>query len=378
MKGFSQPHSIIQTKIVKESGPQEPRLPLYWLVKALLHKGKDRELASEMFFQYKFVDIDQSRFPDCEPLANPSSLVSTTHTPKTTTTIDWRHEICHFLHLDPNKTDEEVFQELQKASAKMIEAERVKQNSATHQGPLRPQVIHRVRCAASTENGMYLEQPWTVHAGQGRFHLRGSEQVRSLELYLERNKDVTFLVIRDYVCCEEKSHLATRTRLEKEIDSQPVSMPVEEHIEIVSDDLQSRLARLSDVLHLNLVEDEQEMGSGYDEEDASSDYNRRDNPDACYPYLWFYHHRFTILEAIERLEEVDQEHLNLYFGYIENRMSDEWAAVNKLVSKGEITSEYLGYIYVSILTKFVILVSHYRRFQETSYSGHPKAALHLK
>lgn len=221
---------------------------------------------------------------------------------------------------------------------------------------------------------MYLEEPWTVHAGRHRSHLRGGQQVSNMELFLERNKDVTFLVLRYYVCCAEKSHLnpATRTRFGKDIDTRPVSMLVEEHIDIVSKDLQSRLAKVADVVLQGIPhpkfgraeEDEEEGSDDYDDEYESGEYNGRDDPDIYYPYLWFYHRRPDISETIESLEETDQGHLNLFCGYIQHRMSEEWNAVDNLLLKGEITAEYLRYIYVSLMRKLIVLVSYSRRSQE--------------
>lgn len=251
----------------------------------------------------------------------------------------------------------------------------MKHHSVAQQGPPRYQVIHRVHCEVTKERVMYLEEPWTVHAGRYRFHLRGSQQVSNMELYLERNKDVTFLVLRDYVCCAEKSysHHATRSRLGKDVDSRPASMLVEEHIDIVSNDLESRLANLADVVFQGIPhpkfgrveEDEEEAGNDYDDEYESGDYNGKENPDIYYPYLWFYHRRPNISTTIERLEEIDQGHLNLFCGYIQHRMSEEWNAVDKLLSKREITAEFLRYIYVSLIRKPLALVSNCCRSRET-------------
>lgn len=249
------------------------------------------------------------------------------------------------------------------ASAKMKEAERAKHQSTIQQGPPRFQVIHRVFCAGTEERVMYLEQPWTVNAGRGRSHLRGGQQVANMGLYLERNKDVCFLVLREYQCCGEKSNPTHRHRHGKETEIGPASLLVSERIDIVSDDLNYRLARLSDVALQGIPhpafsrdeDDEDEIVDGGDYE--SIDYGSKDNSDVHYPYLWFYHRRPKISEAIDRLEEIDQEHLNVFCGYIRNRMSDEWAAVDNLISKGEITAEHTRYIYVSLLTRLVGLSS---------------------
>lgn len=309
---------------------------------------------------------------------DPSHLARTGHTPKTTIMIDWRHEICDFLQLDPTASDKEVFDELQMASAKLKEAERVKNQSAIQQGPLRCQVIHRVTCANNGERVMYLEEPWTVHVGPYRSHLRGGQQVGNMELYLERNKDVSFLVLRDYVCCAEKSHPSTRSRFGNDTDS----LLVGEQIEIVSEKLRSKLASLSNVVFQGIPhpkfgrveDDEDDMGDEYENESESSDNSDSTNSGIYYPYLWFYHRRRKIVEAIKHLEEIHQEHLKVFCEYIHNRMAGEWDDVDNLILNGEITAEYIKYIYVSLLNRLFAIAADRYRSQETLSSRHPKAA----
>lgn len=263
------------------------------------------------------------------------------------------------------------------------------QETATHQITPRHQVIHRVHCAADGEQVIYLEEPWVVHAGPSRSHLRGSQQVNNMQLYLERNKDVSFLVLREYTCCRGKTHAATRPRSGKE----SATMLVSEHINIVSKALQSRLASLSDVVfegipHPKFGRDgddddgDDEDGDDIDDDTESvsscgtvdSEFSGSDHTDVHYPYLWFYHRRSKISEAIENLEGTDQEYLNVFCDYIKNRMSDEWAAVDKLTSDGNITAEYLRYIFVSFLTKYIVPVSYCRRSRDRLSFGRLKLA----
>lgn len=330
---------------------------------------------SWVFARNELLGIDLCRRLDHKPPSDPSHSAPTTYMLKTTTMIDWRYEICHFLQLNPNASDTELLHELQTASAKMKEVERMVQETATHHITPRHQVIHRVHCTAGEEQVLYLEEPWVVHADPYRSHLRGSQQVSNMELYLERNKDVSFLVFRDYECCRKKFHL---TRSCSGTDT--TTMFVSEYIDIVSKELQSRLASLSEVvfkgiLHPNFgrVDDDDNTNSDSSSESVDIEFER-DNPDIIYPYLWFYHRRLGIPEAIQRLGEIDQEHLNVFCHYIQNRMSDDWAAVDKLISKGNITAEYLEYIFVGILTKHIVTVSYCHRSQETSFFWRPKLA----
>lgn len=295
------------------------------------------------------------------------------------TMIDWRLEICHFLQLDPTATDKEVFSELQAASTKIEEAQKIKQKSRTHQGPLRYQIVYHVFCHTSRVWAVYMKEPWTVHAGPSRSHLRGGQQVSNMQLYLERNKDVIFLVHRDYVCCRERYPPMDQSRPEKELDT----MLDREYIEIVSIDLESKMASLSKVVfqgiphprfkHDKSGEKEDAESDSYDDEVQYRGYKPRDDLDVSYPYLWFYHRRPDISEAIDGLEEIDREHLNVFCGYIRTRMSDEWATVDMLISKGEIIGKYVGYVYVSLLTRIFVQVSYCGRFQERLSSGRPMA-----
>lgn len=159
-------------------------------------------------------------------------------------------------------------------------------------------------------------------------------------------------------------------------------MLVQEQIEIVSDKLRSKLASLSNAVLQGIPhpkfgraeDDEDNIGNDYEDESESSDNSDSNTSGIYYPYLWFYHRRSKITEAIEYLEEIHQEHLNVFCGYIQDRMADEWAAVDHLISKGEITAEHIRYIYVSLLTRLVALAADRYRSQETLSSRHPKAA----
>lgn len=283
----------------------------------------------------------------------PSRVASSIYTPTMKTTIDWRLEICHFLRLDPIVSDGEVFHELQTASARMKEAERMEQNPTTDEDPLRCQVIHRVFCAAIGERTIYLDQPQRVHSGPHNSHLVGAKKISHVKLYLERHKNVIFLVHRDYTCCGQRTQPMNRSFPGKERDLVSEPVVLREQIKIVSNDLQSILGSLSDAVFRGIphpkfgqMDDEYDViGSESSDGYESSDCNVRDNSDVSYPYLWFYHRRDKIQET--PLEGTDEEHLSVFCEYIQTRMGREWDAVDKLISNNEIAAEYISYIYVS-------------------------------
>ncbi|KAK7731873.1 hypothetical protein SLS63_005170 [Diaporthe eres] len=98
-------------------------------------------------------------------------------------------------------------------------------------------------------------------------------------------------------------------------------MLVQEQIEIVSDKLRSKLASLSNAVLQGIphpkfgrVEDgEDDIGNDYDDESESGDSSDGNNSGIYYPYLWFYHRRRKIAEAIKYLEEIHQGHLNVFY-----------------------------------------------------------------
>lgn len=205
-----------------------------------------------------------------------------------------------------------------------------------------------------------------------------------MDLYLERNKDVSFLVLREYACCQTKSYSTERHRLESDTDTAPMTMLVEEHIDVVSHTLRSMLASLSHaalqgIPHPRFSHDRGDDSDGINESDNNfksryNYYNARKNLRVSYPYLWFYHRRQEIAEAIDHLEEAQRKHLSIFCRYIRDRMFEEWSDVDKLVAESQITAEYIQYIFVSIVTKLIVLVSHHGRSLGKLSFRHPKAA----
>src|SRR3569833_2877285 len=69
-------------------------------------------------------------------------------------------------------------------------------------GPPRSEVIYQINCQSHQgEGGLYLDPPWIVESGPALAHLRGSQAIDNLELHLERNKEITFIVYREFECC---------------------------------------------------------------------------------------------------------------------------------------------------------------------------------
>ncbi|TEA17108.1 hypothetical protein C8034_v000342 [Colletotrichum sidae] len=119
--------------------------------------------------------------------------------------VNWRSELCRLLQLSETATDENILDVIEEAEEKLRDAERRQYQSVADPGAPRSQVVYAIKCGSSVsppqDDTLYLDPPWVVQSGPSKAHLRGSGNIRNMELYLERNKSVSALVYREYQCC---------------------------------------------------------------------------------------------------------------------------------------------------------------------------------
>ncbi|QPC72221.1 hypothetical protein HYE68_002973 [Fusarium pseudograminearum] len=164
------------------------------------------------------------------------------------------------------------------------EAEQMKAKYEAGRGPPRYEIIHSVRCEQSrTEGRLYLDQPWVVETGPNDAHLRGSQPILNFELFLERNKEIVFVIYKDYRCCgkQHKSRSKAHTEPDGQVDAS--SLLTAEHISIISPDLSSAMEEFSDIA----------LGDFPHTDFRSGDEMR-------YPYIWWFHRRKNIDEALAK------------------------------------------------------------------------------
>ncbi|KAJ3579511.1 hypothetical protein NPX13_g1058 [Xylaria arbuscula] len=122
-------------------------------------------------------------------------------------TIDWREEICRFLNHSSDLTDVTILDELDTLSNELDALRRLNAQQVIEPEPPGYQIINRVICGVSHDDGLYLDVPWVVKSGSNQAHLRGSNKIQNFELHLERNKEVVFFVYREFECCRQGSSL---------------------------------------------------------------------------------------------------------------------------------------------------------------------------
>ncbi|KAM0414538.1 hypothetical protein ACHAPT_013618 [Fusarium lateritium] len=193
---------------------------------------------------------------------------------------------------------------------------------------LRFQTIHSVRCGSSRgEDRLYLGQPWVVESGPNNAHLRGSQAIDNFELYLERNKQIVFIVYKNYRCCGRSRSARSRSRPETDIEVDASTLLERERISIISSVLRSSLVHLANTALRGI---------------PHPDF--REDKDINHPYIWWFHRRTEIGEAMDKLRPVNAIHL--FHDYILDRMMDEWETVDKLLEKSKISAQYMDYLFV--------------------------------
>ncbi|KDN68602.1 putative ATPase [Colletotrichum sublineola] len=246
---------------------------------------------------------------------------------------DWRSELCRFLNLPNYTSDSEIFEALTEAEEKLEEAERLKYQYTADPGPPRSQVMHEIHCHRDQIRLIYQDEPWLVESGPYHAHLRGSRPVANLELYLERNKNISFLVFREYECCHRHTRRRHTIEAEESTATDASLFFSKEYIDLISPELRNALTVLSSKLTLGgnpnppLFEDERSVNISH-------------------PYLWWCHHRDEISTEKPRMDPMFQQHVDVVQAYIEDRLRPEWDVVDELTAKGKITVDLLRYLFV--------------------------------
>ncbi|KAI0855309.1 ATPase [Xylaria cubensis] len=244
-------------------------------------------------------------------------------------TIDWREEICRFLGRSSKLDDNEILDELDMVSTELVELRRISSKQLAPPKPPDYQVIYRVRCQQSNEDELYLDTPWVVNSGPSNAHLRGSNKIHNFELHVERNKEMTFLIFREFECC---GSISRDTNLTQGVgfDIQAKDLLVKEYVSNISNEFRLALTELcgsalSDTAHLDFMNEE------IDQID--------------HPYLWWFQARSSLEEVGAQISPDLRLHLDVFRCYLDKCLGDEWATVDRLLSSNHITAAYIHYLF---------------------------------
>ncbi|KHN96247.1 ATPase, AAA-type, core [Metarhizium album ARSEF 1941] len=289
-------------------------------------------LASSISYPNRPRHSDQGSDDDAELVHARDSRRRARHRPRRV--IDWRGEICHFLDLSSESTDEDVLHALETVSDRLQEAASSTSEQASRKPP-RFQVVNRIECRNLVgSNAMYLETPRLVESGPHGAHLTGSNEIRNLKAYLKQNKEVVSLVHRHFECCGKLSLERIHRHQRRAVAIEPSTLLTREYMEIISDGLRNALTQLSQVALQGVLHPKFEADGDEDEEMIP------------HPYLWWYHRRQEIETARRRLGHTARQMIELCHDYFQNRLQDVWSTVDGLLSRGSITAEYIEYLFL--------------------------------
>lgn len=250
-------------------------------------------------------------------------------------TIDWRAELCDLLNEDPNVTDSELIKAKESAIDTLKEAAILRSSASQTKGPPKYEVIHRICCHELRTENLFLDKPWVVESGRYGAHLRGSRAIPHLELHLERNKEITFIVYRNFECCGEAppKTLTYHGRVADSLESDASSFLKTEYMHIISEELSDGLqelaySALADIPHPR--------------------FDKPHDQEISYPYLWWFHRREEIESAIEKLSPTSQKHVSVLRDYVQRQLAKEWSIVDLLLEEGRMTAEYIRYLFVCL------------------------------
>jgi hypothetical protein len=246
-------------------------------------------------------------------------------------TVDWRHEICTFLDKPYDVLDNDLLHAFYEASDTLREIERLRKQASAQRGPPRFQMVHEIACHHSRgEQGVFLDPPTVVNYGPHDAHARSSRRIANMELFLERNKEITFLIYRRYECCGK---IPPDEKLLYKNDTDDMNLQAllnREYIDIISPELRKAMSHLGENL-----------------KDIPFPDLWGDGAVVNYPYDWWFHSVDQIQNVTSTMLPEFQKHISLFAHYLQESLGKEWEIVHQLLSRQKITTGFIHYLFVS-------------------------------
>jgi hypothetical protein len=234
--------------------------------------------------------------------------------------INWRAQLCRLIRAKPDISDQELSEAVEEIQKSWIPPSGV--SNILSQGILFCyKTLYRIQCKSSSTSSVSLDPPHFVNEDDRSSHLRGGRLIRDIDLHIQSQQGLSFLVFKEYTCCKggEKQQI---------IEKDPI--PSGEAVCPISGDFCAAFD--------SLIEKSKRRGI-YPKIRVQEDLYR--------PYPWLFHTRDFIKSKLNSLEEGLRVHLNLFLRYIESDIAREYEEVRRQLLKEEISSDYLEYLFVS-------------------------------
>ena len=195
------------------------------------------------------------------------------------------------------------------------------------QEPSKLQLLYRLTKNKTTTT--YFDHPeWAIGENRSRT-LQSTLPLANIPLYLQMNKDIAFIVFRDFDVHEIlKQRSNGGPRLETD-DNIPPVRHTSEGIYSVSKDLSVAIASILD--------------SRSEFSDLSKIFKTRSWIPA--PYLFIYHSRDSFDELVKPMSEKSKRQLSIFSNYINTEFKLEYEAADELLSRGRISMAYVKFLF---------------------------------
>lgn len=276
---------------------------------------------------------------DIEAVASaPSGIVPTTDMANGVDDHTIQTNLKHVLEgADPSKLDLQKLQEyieLLQARAKQFES------TQSRQTPSRYQIIYRIKRKELVQqpNGKsnwegrfssFFDHPELVRGQGSASRIHCNLPLTNFDLYLEKNKDITFIVYRNFDT--ESARIVAKSGTDDLSSDKAALLPqyTSETVRPVNRDFIEATTAL--------LKSQQEYAELLREFSASLELPA--------PYLFIYHSRRSLEKFQDSLPLNAKAQLSLFLNYVTEQYADEYAAADSLLSRNKISPEHLRYLF---------------------------------
>ncbi|KAM3089215.1 hypothetical protein ACMFMG_000820 [Clarireedia jacksonii] len=250
-------------------------------------------------------------------------------------------EICRIIDAPPNADNQVLLAMIQGLKERSQKYDSLSSTETKNFVALQYKILHRVKCYRDSRKpilGTYQSHPALMVNENRSYHLHGGQPLTNLELFIERQRGISFVVFKDYVCCTMErpvNRFCPRFRDPAKEDSEKLSSFVEnESMALISSGICDALKVMAEKANSNTATRPDRF---YPEFEVG-----REIPA---PFFWYYHDRGIWKEKTPHLKDDQKRHVDLFLEYLENNWGKTYAKVDKLLSKKLITMKYLAYLY---------------------------------
>ena len=276
---------------------------------------------------------------DMEVMASaPSEVASTTDRANEVDNQTIKSKLNDVLEgADPSKLDLQKLQEyieLLQAQAKQFETTR------SRQAPSRYQIIYRIMKPelGQQHNGKqkwenryssFFDHPEFVRGQESAIRIQCNLPLTNFDLYLEKNKEITFIVYRNFD--PESAKIVAKSSTDN-VSSDKATLPPQPTSETIRPVNKNLIEAI-----MALLKSQQEYAALLQAFTTSLELPA--------PYLFIYHSRRSLEKFQDSLPLHATAHLSVLLNYVSEQYADEYAAADSLLSRNKISPEHLHYLF---------------------------------